>query len=294
MLDVGQQEERIGTQLTGKQRGREVLVDDRLDAPYATVAVQHDRNAATAGADHEYAGIYERTDRLQLDDPKRLGRGHDPPPAVTVAGDAPSPHGGELLGHGAVVDGPDRLGRGGEGRVLGIDHDLGEQRAGWGLTDAALQSLLEQVADHALRLGPQHIQGVCSGALVGLGLERQQSDLGPVAVGNHDAVFGGELGERVDGPGDVAALALDVERLASTQQGVAAERCYDEHSPPACAVCASSWRAGTCWVMQWMFPPPSRISRAGDTDDLPVREAAAEDLGGLFVVALVEQRENDP
>ena len=34
------------------------------------------------------------------------------------------------------------------------------------------------------------------------------------------------------------------------------------------------WTAGTCWVMQWMLPPPSRISRRGDADHLALGEAA--------------------
>ena len=51
--------------------------------------------------------------------------------------------------------------------------------------------------------------------------------------------------------------------------------------------------AGTCWVMQWMLPPPSRISRARHPTTSRSGEAAGEDLGRLLVVALVEQREHD-
>ena len=46
--------------------------------------------------------------------------------------------------------------------------------------------------------------------------------------------------------------------------------------------------------MQWTFPPPSRISRPGTPTISLSGEGFPEDLGGLLVGALVEQREDDP
>ena len=54
---VGQQQQRVGVQPPRQQRGGEVLVDDRLDAAQPPVAVDRDRDAPTADADDQDAGV---------------------------------------------------------------------------------------------------------------------------------------------------------------------------------------------------------------------------------------------
>ena len=53
-----------------------------------------------------------------------------------------------------------------------------------------------------------------------------------------------------------------------------APRCGSSAESPSRSA-AQPRRAGTCWVMQWMLPPPSRISRAGDADHLAARGSSA-------------------
>ena len=73
-VDVGQQQQRIGAELVGEQGGREVLVDDGLDAVQGAVGSRRHGNSAAARADHDDAGVEEPANGLQLDDLARLGR----------------------------------------------------------------------------------------------------------------------------------------------------------------------------------------------------------------------------
>ena len=52
--------------------------------------------------------------------------------------------------------------------------------------------------------------------------------------------------------------------------------------------------AGTCWVMQWMLPPPSSTSRVVDAHDGTVGEQPADHGRGLVVTGRVESRHHDP
>ena len=65
----------------GQQRGREVLVDDGLDAAQRAVGVAHDRDAAAAGADDDVPRVAQRRDGRRVEDLERLRRGDDPAPA---------------------------------------------------------------------------------------------------------------------------------------------------------------------------------------------------------------------
>ena len=51
---------------------------------------------------------------------------------------------------------------------------------------------------------------------------------------------------------------------------------------------------GTCWVMQWMLPPPRRISRAGTPTTSRSGKARRRIAAASVVVARVEQRVDDP
>ena len=77
-----------------------------------------------------------------------------------------------------------------EGRVRRVDLDHrqhGRQRLVEGHQVAQL--LLHEIADHALRLGAEDIERVGRDLLVGRALERQQADLGSVAVGDDELVL---------------------------------------------------------------------------------------------------------
>ena len=116
---------------------------------------------------------------------------------------------GELVRGLLGVDGADKLRRVAERRVVRIDQDHGEQGCHLALRrQQASEFLLDQVADHALGARIEHIQRVGLGPGVRLGLQRQQADLRPVTVDDHDAVL---AGERRDRPGrDLDVLALDL------------------------------------------------------------------------------------
>ena len=229
MVDVGQHHEQPRVQAARQQAGREVLVDYRLDAVQLAVAVGG-RNAAAARADGDDAFLDQQADGLDLDDLDRLRRRHDAPEVGPVGGDRPALVALQALGLAAAVDRSDRLGRVLERRVLRIDHDLRQHRDDVVLlgNDVA-EFLLDHVADHADGLGADHVQRVGVDRLVGLVHQRQQADLRPVAVGDHQLVLVVHARQLARRDADVAALVLDVERLAPLQQGVAAECDDDGH-----------------------------------------------------------------
>ena len=131
-----------------------------------------------------------------------------------------------------VVDGADRLARRCECRVCPVHEHLRQQRGDLAVRQLVAERLLEQVADHALALRPEHIERVGRDVGVGRRLQGEQADLGSVAVGDDQLVVTGELGEAARGFGDVAALKLGLSRLAALQQRVAAERGDDAHLLP--------------------------------------------------------------
>ena len=92
-----------------------------------------------------------------------------------------------------------------------------------------VELLLEEVPDHPLRLGAQHVERV--GRLAGgrIRLEGEQPDLRAVSVGDDDLVLASELGDRAHGDRDVAPLRRGVGALAPAKQGVASEGCDDAH-----------------------------------------------------------------
>ena len=128
------------------------------------------------------------------------------------------------------VDRADGLGGVSEGRVVGVDLHLGQDRreALVGRQQVA-QLLLQQVADHPLRLRTEHIERVLGDIGVRRRLERQQPDLGAVAVGDDQLVLARERGERGRRDAHVPALVLDGHRLATLQQGVTTQGDHDAH-----------------------------------------------------------------
>ncbi len=138
--------------------------------------------------------------------------------------------GRQRIGGVLGVDRADELRGTGERRVIRIDHDHGEQGRHLLLRrQQAPQFLLDQVADHALGASVQDIQRVRLGLPVGVGLQRQQAHLRPVAVHDHDAVPGGQRRDRLRRGLDVPPLDLGGHRLVAPQQRIAAQRDHDPH-----------------------------------------------------------------
>ena len=130
--DVGGDDEGVGAELAGQDRGGEVLVDDGLDAAQGgpVPAVVRDRDATAAGADDDEAGAGQGVDRRGVDDGLRLGGGDDPAPALLAAvlpdltvGDEPF----RLL---AREEAADRLRRLAEAGVLDVDQGAGDEAGG--------------------------------------------------------------------------------------------------------------------------------------------------------------------
>ena len=92
------------------------------------------------------------------------------------------------------------------------------------MVERVLQLLLDQIADHAPRLGAQHVEGVGFVRPVGRALQCEETDLGPVAVGDDEAMVGADdLREGGGGVFDVLALRFRGHRLPASQKRVAAQ-----------------------------------------------------------------------
>ena len=89
--------------------------------------------------------------------------------------------------------------------------------------------LLDEVADHALGLGAEHVERIGLDVLVGGALQREQADLRAVAVRDDELVVAGDPRESARGDPDVRALVAGGHRLAPLEQGVAAESDDDAH-----------------------------------------------------------------
>ena len=83
--------------------------------------------------------------------------------------------------------------------------------------------LVEEIADHPLGLGPEHIERVRPHVRVGLGLEGEEAHLRAVAVRDDEAMRGVERRDCLRRVADVGLLMRGLGRLAAAQQGVAAE-----------------------------------------------------------------------
>ncbi len=169
---------------------------------------------------------------VDLHDAQRLGRGDHAPEVVVVGGDRPVEFGGKPEGFLVAVDRADRLGRVLEGGVVSVDDHLGEDGDDVAPGQHVLELLLEHIADHALALGPEHVERVGRDVHVGGRLQREQPHLRPVAVRHDEVVVGGELGDCRDRLVRMRALGRCGRRLAAAQERVASER--DDDLAPAC------------------------------------------------------------
>ena len=165
-VDVGGDHQHVCVDVSGQAGAGVILVDHALDPDQAPAGRRrivgvHRRNAAAAGADDDAPSLDQPLDRPQSDDSLGTGGRDDSPDAVTIGMEAPALALGQTVGLLAVVDRPDRLRWPVERRVGGVDLDHGQQRGDRGLgRKQVAELLLDQVADHALGLGVQHIQWV--------------------------------------------------------------------------------------------------------------------------------------
>src|SRR6266581_1279693 len=229
---VRRDREMLPSQRPREDRGREVLVDHRLDADEAR-ALPDDGDAASARGDHDAAVAVpdEPRDDVFLDDVQGTRRRHDaPPPAPLVEDHLPALRAfhDDLVLAGVVR--PDRLRRIRERRVVGVDEDLRDD-AGDVAVDASIRELVpqrlrEQVPDLRLALraaaGEGHRGDEMAALLV---LHEDVADLGPVAV-RHDEVVArlDELRESRRRQLDAPALARRVRGLARGEECVPANR----------------------------------------------------------------------
>ena len=105
-----------------------------------------------------------------------------------------------------------------------INAGLGEHRGKLGGFRHEIDKLLlNHVADHADRLGADHVERIHRHFLVGVVLQRQQADLRAIAVRNHEFVAFIGLGNLLAGDADVGALIFAAHRFAALEKGIAAE-----------------------------------------------------------------------
>ena len=207
----------------------QVLVDDCFD-PLETGLALDDRNAATPGQDHRDSVVQEQPGGLDLNDTLGERGGHHTPPAVAVLREDPavlsSDHRRLVLGIGRA----DELGRRREGWISRVHDGLGDQ-GDHRRTQGPAQRLLQPVTDQPLSLRDEVAQGIGPGeGGVRGALQRQQADLGPVAVHQHDLSLGGEIRERAGDLGDLVELRGRIWTFAPGEQGVATEGDDDSHA----------------------------------------------------------------
>jgi hypothetical protein len=118
-----------------------------------------------------------------------------------------------------------------EGRIVPADdgpgHDHGDLARVAALQEGVVEGLGEQVADLALRLGPEDVQrrrGHDGGGH--LRADGKEADLRPIAVGDYDLGLAAlrERDQAACGPRQVAPLDLGGSRLASPDERVSAQR----------------------------------------------------------------------
>ena len=126
-----------------------------------------------------------------------------------------------------------------ERRVVHGHFDLGEQRHDLMLGQKAPELPLDHVADHAFGLGAQHVERVRRHLRIGRRLQREQSHLRAVAVGDDDLVRARDRRDCRGGARDVPPLHLGLERLAAFQQRIAAQSDDDFHGLVPCSVPSS-------------------------------------------------------
>ena len=199
---------------------------------FAVVSV-HRRDPAATAADHDDALLDQHADRADLEDALRLWARDDAAVMVAVGRDRPALLPDELLRLGLGVDRADGLGRVAECRVFRVDLDHRQQR-GQGLFERqqVAKFLFDDVTDHRLGLGAEHVERIRRHRVIRGVLQGQQPDLRAVAVGDDDLVARRHCRDTLGGHPDVGPLILRGHRLPTLQQCVAAQGDDDPHGRP--------------------------------------------------------------
>ena len=149
---LGGDDEKIGVEAAGEQRGREVLVDDGLDPVHRAVAVERDRDPAATGADQKRAGVDQGPQAPQLDDRPaaraRAGGGGTHRPAVPCSSRA-----GRQAARPPPRSRSGPIGLEGESKAgsSGADDDLGVDGHQIAIGERIAQRQLEHLAGDATR-----------------------------------------------------------------------------------------------------------------------------------------------
>ncbi|CQN70917.1 Uncharacterised protein [Salmonella enterica subsp. enterica serovar Typhimurium str. DT104] len=88
-VGIGQNEQRVGVNLAGKQGGGQIFVDHRLDTVVA-IGFFHDRHAAAAVTDNQVIAANQRADGIVFHNAFRLRGGHNAAEGVTVGFEYPA------------------------------------------------------------------------------------------------------------------------------------------------------------------------------------------------------------
>src|SRR4051794_31297381 len=131
--DVGRDDQRVGVEFEGQDRGGEVLVDDGLDPAqsYACAAVIGHRDATAPGADDDETGRGQCVDRGGVDHGPGLGGGDHSPPATLAAVLPGLTEGDEPFRFLARQKAADRLRELPKARVVRVDQRARDQAGGF-------------------------------------------------------------------------------------------------------------------------------------------------------------------
>jgi hypothetical protein len=112
------------------------------------------------------------------------------------------------------------------GRHLGLAHQADHLPSGQGI----FECLQEEVADHALGLGAEHVERVRRGQIgIECALVGQHAHLWSVPVGDHQVMVPGQWNKGVDGHADMLLLDLGERNLPAFEQGIAAHGHDETH-----------------------------------------------------------------
>lgn len=231
-IDIRGHDEQIGFELASQQLAGEVFVDHCFDAVQLAVLTWDigGRNSASTGTDHDDALVEQPANRANLEDPARRWRWDDPAPVFAIWLHDPALFRRNPIGLGFVVNRSDELGRVRECGIIRIDLDHC-QDGGQGLfrRQQIPQLDFEHVPDHALGFGAEHIERIGLDSLIGVRLQREQTDLRAVAMGHHDFMVGHQGRDCRRGYLHIRLLILLRHRLPTFEQGIASERDHDSH-----------------------------------------------------------------
>ena len=220
-----------------QQHRRQILVDDRLDAPDPRrTPVPHHRDPAATARHHDEPGLDQGPHRSGVQHLQRLRRRHDPPPAAVPAVLPDLPVRGHHSGLIRWQVPADRLGRPREAGIARVHQRAGHHRrhrfGDAALGQRGLQRAHDDEAERPLRLRAapveRHRWHHLRGQLV---LHQQVADLRSVPVRQYDLDPGRHQGrDRRHSAPDRGDLVLRPRAAVGSGHGVAAQRDQRPHA----------------------------------------------------------------